>query len=79
MGPLVFEPYPRPMVWGGRRLEELSLAEYRRYHPAFRDDLPTWLDPERAIERRDVPGGPKASHVRAAIAAAKAELGATGG
>ncbi len=67
------------LVRAGRRLEDLSLAEYRRYHPAFRDDLPTWLDPERAIERRDVPGGPKASHVRAAIAAAKAELEALGG
>ena len=58
----------------GRRLEDLSLEEYRAYHPSFGSDVLEWLDPERAIERRNVPGGPKERFVREAIARARAEL-----
>jgi len=63
-------------VASSRTLESLSLAELKAFHPAFEADVSGWLDAEKAIERRDLPGGPAKKRVLAAIAAARAELGA---
>src|SRR3989304_9795839 len=40
----------------GKALSELSLEEYRRFSPAFEEDVRA-LDLRSAIEARDVPGG----------------------
>lgn len=55
-------------------LEALSLEELQGFHPAFQAEVKTWLDPEAAVERRDVPGGPAKARVMAEIQRAKAEL-----
>ena len=55
-------------------LEDLELFELRRFSPAFGDDALEWLDVERAVERRDLPGAPARRRVLEALAAAKAEL-----
>ena len=62
----------------GRRLEDLSLAEYQAHHPAFGEETFAWIDPERAIERRQVPGGPARAFVLEALRVAKEELSVEG-
>lgn len=59
----------------GLRLEDLDLEGYRGFHPAFSEDVHEWIDPERATERRDLPGGPARRRVLAALDAVAAELG----
>ena len=51
----------RHCVSAGTTLEALTLEALRAFHPSFADDACAWLDAERAIERRDVPGGPATS------------------
>ena len=48
-------------------LRSLSLDELRAVHPAFAADVSDWLDPARAVDRRDLPGGPARSRVLAEI------------
>jgi argininosuccinate lyase len=62
-------------VAGDRELSALSLAELRSAHPAFAEDIRDWLDPARAVDRRDVIGGPARNRVLAEIARIEAELG----
>ncbi|MBV8760488.1 MAG: argininosuccinate lyase [Deltaproteobacteria bacterium] len=62
-------------VAGSRELGSLALDELRAAHPAFADDVRDWLDPARAIDRRDVVGGPARERVLAEIARIEAELG----
>ncbi|HSN27048.1 MAG TPA: lyase family protein, partial [Kofleriaceae bacterium] len=62
-------------VAGSRELGSLSLDELRAAHPAFADDVRDWLDPARAIDRRDVIGGPARDRVLQEIARIEAELG----
>lgn len=62
----------------GTRLDELTVEAYRSFHPDFGDDVLDWVDPEQAVERRDLPGGPARGRVLAAIATAEAELAADG-
>lgn len=57
-------------------LDDLSLDDLRRAHPAFGDDALEWIDPENAVERRDLVGGPARQRVLDAIAGAEAELDA---
>ena len=59
----------------GVELPALPLDELRAAHPAFDADVADWLDPARAIDRRDVIGGPARSQVLAEIARIEAELG----
>jgi len=52
-------------VASGRGVELAALTgdELRAAHPAFGPDLAEWLDPVRAVDRRDLPGGPARSRI----------------
>jgi argininosuccinate lyase len=52
-----------------RRVElaALSLDELRAVHPAFDADVAGWLDPARAVDRRDLIGGPARNRVIAEL------------
>jgi argininosuccinate lyase len=50
-----------------RTLAELSLDELQSEHAAFEADIYAALDPETAIERRCLPGGPARSMVQAEL------------
>ena len=67
----------RAAVAAGRELGELSLDELRAADPRFDTDVATWLDPARAVDRRDVVGGPARGRILAEIARLRAQLGAT--
>jgi len=56
-------------------LRGLSLDDLRAVHPAFAADVSDWLAPERAVDRRDLPGGPARSRVLAEIDRICAALG----
>jgi argininosuccinate lyase len=60
----------------GVELVGLSLDELRAVHPRFDQDVYEWLDPARAIDRRDVVGGPARGRVLAEIDRIAAELAA---
>jgi argininosuccinate lyase len=62
-------------IAGSRELSALSLDELRTAHPLFGPDISEWLDPARAVDRRDVVGGPARNRVLAEIARIEAELG----
>jgi argininosuccinate lyase len=51
----------------GVDLAALSLDDLRAAHPAFDADVREWLDPARALDRRDVVGGPARAQVLAEI------------
>ena len=55
-------------------LPQLTLDELRAAHASFEADIAEWLDPARAIDRRDVIGGPARSQVIAEIERVEAEL-----
>lgn len=61
-----------------KTLDDLDLAALRAFDPRFGDDALSWIDVERAVERRDVPGGPARRRVEEALARAEAELAALG-
>lgn len=58
----------------GVELAELELGTLRATHPAFGEDLAPWLDPLRAIDRRDLPGGPARPQIVAELERLAAEL-----
>jgi argininosuccinate lyase len=58
----------------GTVLEDLSVEALRAYRPEFDENVLVWLDAEKAVERRDVPGGPARARVLGAIQAAEREL-----
>jgi argininosuccinate lyase len=57
----------------GKALPELSLDEYRRFSPAFDEDVLA-LDLRSALEARDVPGGTSPRQVEAALKRARERL-----
>ncbi len=59
----------------GIELAQLPLADLRAAHPAFDADVADWLDPARAVDRRDVVGGPARVRVVAEIERVERELG----
>lgn len=59
-------------------LAQLSLEELKAEHEAFEADVYRALDPETAIERRNLPGGPARKQVLAEIAALEARLASRG-
>ena len=58
----------------GRELAELSIAELRAADPRFDPDVFDWLDPARAVDRRDVVGGPARNRVLAELERVEASL-----
>jgi argininosuccinate lyase len=52
----------------GKRLSELSLAELQAIHCAFGADVPDLFKPERALQRRELLGGPGPQQVRRQLA-----------
>ncbi|MEJ7597025.1 MAG: argininosuccinate lyase, partial [Kofleriaceae bacterium] len=58
----------------GVELSKLSLAELRAAHPGFDADVADWLDPQRAVDRRDLPGGPARTRVLAELDRIDGEL-----
>jgi argininosuccinate lyase len=68
----------RTAIDRGVELAALDLATLRAAHPAFDADVAEWLDPERAIDRRDVPGGPARARVIAELDRLDAELAKLG-
>jgi argininosuccinate lyase len=52
----------------GKRLEDLSLKEYRSFSPAFDSDVYEYISIEACVARRDLPGGPAPSAVSMEIA-----------
>lgn len=59
----------------GVELAALDLAALKAAHPAFEPDVVSWFDPARAVDRRDVVGGPARQRVLAEIARIERELG----
>ncbi|MDQ3366998.1 MAG: argininosuccinate lyase [Myxococcota bacterium] len=58
----------------GVELAALTIDELRAAHPAFDPDVASWLDPERAVDRRDLPGGPARNRVLAELELLDREL-----
>lgn len=58
----------------GTELTELSMDDYKQACSEFEPDLYDWLDVKRAIERRDVPGGPAPRRIAGEIERVKREL-----
>ncbi len=59
-------------------LPSLSLEDFRSAHPAFDESIFEAIEPEVAIERRSVLGGPARGQVRAQIEALASRLAARG-
>jgi len=59
----------------GVELTALDLATLRAAHPAFDADVAPWLDPVRAVDRRDHVGGPARVRVLAELDRVARELG----
>jgi argininosuccinate lyase len=66
----------RAAVARGVELSALSLDELRSVDSRFDQDVYEWLDPARAVDRRDVVGGPARARVAAEIDRVAAELAA---
>lgn len=58
----------------GQRLDTLDVEALRLFHPAFGDDALGWLDPRRAVERRDSYGGTAPSEIDRQIRALESWL-----
>jgi argininosuccinate lyase len=54
----------RHCLTAGRRLEELTLAELRRFSPRFGADVKKWLSAAAAVRRRRAIGGTSPDNVR---------------
>jgi argininosuccinate lyase len=59
----------------GVELAALELDTLREAHAAFDADVASWLDPARAVDRRDIIGGPARNRVLAEIDRIERELG----
>jgi len=59
----------------GKDLRELDLGELRRFYPEMGEDVFSWLEPQKALERRKLEGGTAPQRVKEAIERAKEELG----
>src|SRR6185312_4182291 len=65
----------RVAIERGVELGALPLDVLRQAHPAFAEDVAGWLDPARAVDRRDIAGGPARAQVLAEIDRIARELG----
>ncbi len=57
----------RDCIERGATLDQLTLAELRRFSPHFDRDVRRWLTLEAAVNRRRAPGGTSSSNVRRAL------------
>jgi argininosuccinate lyase len=57
----------RACIERGVTLDQLSVAELKRFSPAFDRDVGRWLTLEAAVERRRAPGGTASRNVRRAV------------
>jgi argininosuccinate lyase len=64
----------RTAIDRGVELGALDLDTLRAAHPAFDADVAAWLDPARAVDRRDVVGGPARGRVLAELDRVDREL-----
>jgi argininosuccinate lyase len=64
----------RKAIDRGVELAELPLAELTAESPLFEADVAGWLEVARAVDRRDLPGGPARGRVLAEIARVRGEL-----
>jgi len=55
-------------------LSELSLEDFRNEHPAFDKEIYEWLDVQKAVDRRNIVGGPARSQVEKEIKRLRKEL-----
>jgi argininosuccinate lyase len=55
-------------------LDGLPLASFKAAHSLFGDDVLNWLEPERSVARRDVPGGTGPGAVAAQLRSAREAL-----
>ena len=62
----------------GCGLEDLSLTEIQQFSPVFQADIYEYIDIDRCVAARKVPGGPAVEAVEAAIASGKAWLAEVG-
>jgi argininosuccinate lyase len=62
----------------GKTLPELTLVELQRESPLFADDVYQALEPETAVERRQLPGGPARACVQAELLALRSRLAERG-
>ncbi len=62
----------------GLELAQLPLADLKAVHASFEADVADWLDPTRAVDRRDLTGGPARVQVLAEIERISAELDGVG-
>ena len=59
-----FHPaFVREALAAGKELADLSLDELRAADALFEADVYDWLDPARAVDRRDLPGGPARARI----------------
>ena len=58
----------------GKRLSELTLQELQAEHGAFAQDVYQALDPETAVERRNLAGGPARARVQSELKALRERL-----
>jgi argininosuccinate lyase len=64
----------RRAIDAGTELAGLSLDVFRAESDLFEADIFDWLDVERAVDRRDIVGGPARKQVQYQIAEARSEL-----
>lgn len=64
----------RKAMAAGVELAGLPLADFQAESPLFADDVYEWLDVARAVDRRDVVGGPARTRIAQEIARIRQEL-----
>ncbi len=64
----------RAAIDDGLALDALELSTLKKQHAAFEPDVFDWLDPETAIDRRDIYGGPARRQVLIQIADSRSDL-----
>jgi argininosuccinate lyase len=58
----------------GCELDALPLSSFKKAHSLFGDDALDWLEPDRSVSRRDVPGGTGPTAVSAQLRSAREAL-----
>jgi argininosuccinate lyase len=58
-----------------KELNQLTLDEMNRFSKKIENDVYTWLDPVKCVDRRNLPGGTAPERVKKSIKKAKREIG----